>query len=270
VTAAASQGRDGGLLGRPGTGVVVTGGASGIGRASALALAEVGRAVSIWDVAEDGAAKVAAECAERYGVTSHGLGVDVRDRAAVDAAATAAEEALAEAGGIGGFVHCAGIVRPDLTDEIGTDTWDDVLTVNLRAQVDIVRALLPALRAAMPGSAIVGIASIEALIAEGSIPSYVASKHGVLGLTRALAHRFGPEGIRVNCVCPGYVETPMLAGALSIEGYREKTEARVPMRRLAEPDDIARAVRFLLSDEASYISGIPLTVDGGVTAGGGQ
>src|SRR5262249_46484868 len=135
---------------------------------------------------------------------------------------------------------------------------------------DIVRALLPALRAAMPGSAIVGIASIEALIAEGSIPSYVASKHGVLGLTRALAHRFGAEGIRANCVCPGYVDTPMLAGALSIEGYRERTEARVPMRRLAEPADIGRAVRFLLSEEASYISGIPLTVDGGVTAGGGQ
>jgi NAD(P)-dependent dehydrogenase (short-subunit alcohol dehydrogenase family) len=250
--------------------VVVTGGASGIGRASALALAEVGRAVSIWDIAEDGAAKVAAECGERYGVAAHGLGVDVRDRAAVDAAATAAEDALGGAGGIGGLVHCAGVVRPDPTDVLGTDTWDEVLTVNLRAQVDVVRALLPAMRAAMPGSAIVGIASIEALIGEGSIPSYVASKHGVLGLTRSLAHRFGPEGIRINCVCPGYVDTPMLAGALSIDGYRDRLQERVPMRRLAEPEDIARAVRFLLSAEASYISGVPLTVDGGTTAGGGQ
>ncbi|MGR6998190.1 SDR family NAD(P)-dependent oxidoreductase [Yinghuangia aomiensis] len=104
----------------------------------------------------------------------------------------------------------------------------------------------------------------------GFDPSYVASKHGLLGLVRSLAHRFGPEGIRVNAVCPGYVETPMMAMPLTIDGYRERLEARTPMRRLAQPEDIARAVRFLLSNEASFISGVPLTVDGGVTAAGGQ
>lgn len=254
-------------LGAPGTGVVVTGGASGIGRATALALAEVGRPVSLWDVAGDAAAEVAAECAKRYGVTTHHAAVDVADR---DALARAAGEAVDALGTVGGLVHSAGMVRPDQTDALGTDTWDTVLTVNLRAQVDAVQALLPALRASGPGAAIVGIASIEALIGEGSIPSYVASKHGLLGLVRSLAHRFGPEGIRVNAVCPGYVETPMMAMPLTIDGYRERLEARTPMRRLAQPEDIARAVRFLLSSEASFISGVPLTVDGGVTAAGGQ
>jgi NAD(P)-dependent dehydrogenase (short-subunit alcohol dehydrogenase family) len=253
-------------LGTPATGVVVTGGASGIGRACALALAAVGRPVAVWDITGDAAGATAKACAEA-GVATHAVAIDVRDR---DAIGDAAAESLDAIGSIGGLVHAAGIVRPAMADPIDTDTWDDVLTVNLRAEGDIVVKLLPAMRAAGPGSAIVGIASIEGLIGHGGIPSYTASKHGLIGLTRAFAHRLGPEGIRANAVCPGYIETPMLAPALEGAGMQESLESTIPLGRLAQPEEVARVVRFLLSDEASYVNGSAIVVDGGVTASGGQ
>ena len=254
-------------LGSPATGVVVTGGASGIGGACARALAAVGRPVAVWDVDEKGAATTARECADQFGVATTTTTIDVRDRAAIDAAVGASLDAL---GSIGGLVHAAGIVRPALDGVVDTDTWDDVLAVNLRAHGDIVNALLPALRDSGPGAAVVGIASIEGLIGHGAIPSYVASKHGLIGLTRSLAHRLGPDGIRANAVCPGYIETPMLAPAIPNAAARASFETKIPLGRLGQPDDIARVVRFLLSDEAAYVSGAAIVVDAGVTAVGGQ
>jgi NAD(P)-dependent dehydrogenase (short-subunit alcohol dehydrogenase family) len=257
---------DGADLGRPATGVVVTGGGSGIGRACCLALAEVGRPVAAWDVNGDGAAETAAACTE-LGVASTAATVDVTDAAAV---ATARDATLGALGSIGGLVHAAGIVRPALEDAVDLDTWDSVLAVNLRAEALLVSALLPALRDASPGSAIVGISSIEGLIGHGAIPSYVASKHGLIGLTRSLAHRLGPERIRANAVCPGYIDTPMLAPTITTPAARASFERKIPLGRLGEPRDIARAVRFLLSDESEYVNGTLIVVDGGVTAVGGQ
>jgi NAD(P)-dependent dehydrogenase (short-subunit alcohol dehydrogenase family) len=254
-------------LGAPGTGVVVTGGASGIGRACALALAAVGRPVAVWDVATDGAAQTAKECSDRFGVATYAAAVDVRDRAAIDAAVAPSVEAL---GTVGGLVHAAGIVRPALEGPFDADTWDDVLAVNLRAEGHIVDALLPSFRAAGAESAVVGISSIEGLVGHGFIPSYTASKHGLIGLTRAFAHRLGAEGIRVNAVCPGYIDTPMLAPTIATAEARDGFERKAPLGRLGTPEDIARAVRFLLSDEASFITGAVIVVDGGVTAVGGQ
>jgi NAD(P)-dependent dehydrogenase (short-subunit alcohol dehydrogenase family) len=253
-------------LGSPSTGVIVTGGASGIGRACARALAAVGRPVAIWDVNADAAKDAAQECADT-GVSTHAVAIDVRDRDAIAGAIARSQDAL---GPIGGLVHAAGIVRPALDGAVDTDTWDDVLTVNLRAEGDIVNALLPALRSAGAGSAIVGISSIEGLIGHGGIPSYTASKHGLIGLTRSLAHRLGPEGIRINAVCPGFIETPMLLPAIERPEAREGIESSIPMGRLAQPEEVARVVRFLLSDEASYVNGSAIVVDGGVTASGGQ
>lgn len=252
-------------LGTPSTGVVVTGGASGIGRACALALAAVGRPVAVWDVATDGATQTAEECSDGFGVAAYATAVDVRDRAAIDAAVGPTVEAL---GTVGGLVHAAGIVRHALEGPFDADTWDDVLAVNLRAEGHIVDALLPSFRAAGAGSSIVGISSIEGLIGHGFVPSYTASKHGLIGLTRAFAHRLGSEGIRVNAVCPGYIDTPMLAAATG--GIRDGFERKAPLGRLGAPEDIARAVRFLLSEEASFITGAAIVVDGGVTAVGGQ
>jgi NAD(P)-dependent dehydrogenase (short-subunit alcohol dehydrogenase family) len=255
-----------GPLATPRTGVVVTGGASGIGKACALALAEVGRPVSVWDLDGEGAAATAKEC-DALGVASHAATVDVRELDRIEAAVGPSREAL---GSVGGLVHAAGMVRPGIPDVIDRDTWDHVMDVNLRAHGLIVSALLPALRDARPGSAVVGISSIEGLIGHGAIPSYTASKHGLIGLTRSLAHRLGQEGIRANAVCPGYIATPMLLPTLTEPGSRERLEATVPLGRLAEPDEVGRVVRFLLSDDASYVTGAAIVVDGGVTAVGGQ
>jgi NAD(P)-dependent dehydrogenase (short-subunit alcohol dehydrogenase family) len=167
-------------------------------------------------------------------------------------------------------VHAAGIVRPALEDVVDLDTWDAVLNVNLRAEALLVSTLMPTFRAAAPGAAIVGISSIEGLIGHGFIPSYVASKHALIGLTRSLAHRLGPDGIRANAVCPGYIETPMLAPTIATPEARASFEHHVPIGRLGQPEDIARVVRFLLSEEAAYVNGAVIVVDGGVTAVGGQ
>jgi len=253
-------------LGEPGTGVIVTGGASGIGRACCIALAEVGRPVAAWDLDADGARATAEACAELGGVAI-GAGLDVTDQGAVALAVSTSVDAL---GPIGGLVHAAGTVRPALDDVVDLDTWDLVLGVNLRAEAVVVSALLPALRDAGPGSAIVGISSIEGLIGHGFIPSYVASKHGLIGLTRSLAHRLGPDGIRANAVCPGYVETPMLAPTIRTPETRASFEQKIPIGRLAQPEEVATVVRFLLSEEASYVNGAAIVVDGGVTAVGGQ
>jgi NAD(P)-dependent dehydrogenase (short-subunit alcohol dehydrogenase family) len=253
-------------LGSPNTPVVVTGGGSGIGREVCRALAESGRPVAAWDLNAAGADETAALCAE-LGVKSYSEGLDVRDGTAIAAAVNAT---LAALGSIGGLVHAAGVPMGGQPDPLSTEEFDLVLDVNLRAAAVLVRALLPALLDARPGSAIVGISSIEGLIGHGNIPAYTASKHGLIGLTRSLAARLGPEGIRINAVCPGYIATPMFLPAVARPGAREEYERKIPLARLGEPEEIARLVRFLLSDDASYIHGSAMVADGGVTAVGGQ
>ncbi|HQV56510.1 MAG TPA: SDR family NAD(P)-dependent oxidoreductase [Ilumatobacteraceae bacterium] len=253
-------------LGNPSTGVVVTGGASGIGRATCLALAAVGRPVAVWDLNGDGASAVAAECAS-LGVASSSLAIDVSDTEAIRAGV---DPAVAALGTVGGLVHAAGIPGPALGDALEPDNFSRVLAINLTAEIALIQAFLPALRAAGPGAAVVGIASIEGLIGHGAIPGYTASKHGVIGIARSLSHRFGGEGIRVNAVCPGFIETPMLLPPGAPAGMREGMERKISLGRLGQPTDIANMVRFLLSDQAAYITGSALVVDGGVTASGGQ
>jgi NAD(P)-dependent dehydrogenase (short-subunit alcohol dehydrogenase family) len=254
-------------LGDPSTPVAVTGGASGIGAACCLALAAVGRPVAVWDLDAGGAERVAGRCRDEHRVAAHPRSVDVVDDEAVAGAVTATVGAL---GGLGGLVHAAGIVRGALDDVIDTETWDAVLATHLRAYAFVTRAVLPELRRAGPGAAIVAISSIEGLVGHGFIPSYTAAKHGIIGLTRSLSHRLGPERIRVNAVCPGYIDTPMLAPTIQTPEARAGYETRVPLGRLGEPAEIARVVRFLLSNESSYLHGAAVVVDGGVTASGGQ
>jgi NAD(P)-dependent dehydrogenase (short-subunit alcohol dehydrogenase family) len=249
-------------LGSPSTGVLVTGGGSGIGRATALALAEVGRPVAVWDIDAEGAEETARQC-RVHGVTADWSVVDVADTAAAEAGVSRSAAAL---GSLGGFVHAAGVSGPAAVDTIDDGLWDATINVNLRAAVMISRSLLDHFRQAGPGSSIVLISSIEGLFGNWILTAYCASKGGVLGVMRSIAHRYAMEGFRVNAVCPGAVATPMLAPALELPGYRQQLEERTPLQRISTPDEIARPIRFLLSDEASFVTGTHLTVDGGMTS----
>lgn len=247
----------------PGTGVLITGGGSGIGRATALALAEVGRPVAVWDIDATGAEETAVLCRETHGAQAHWAVVDVADTAAVQGAVPEAAVAL---GSLGGFVHAAGVSGPMSVDFIDDELWDATLNVNLRAAVMISRMLLQPFQQAGRGSAAVFISSIEGLFGNAVLTAYCASKGGVLGVMRSIAQRFAMEGFRVNAVCPGAVATPMLQPAFELPGFREQLEERTPLQRVSTPDEIARPIRFLLSDEASFITGTHLTVDGGLTS----
>jgi NAD(P)-dependent dehydrogenase (short-subunit alcohol dehydrogenase family) len=250
-------------LGAPGTGVLITGGGSGIGRQTALALAEVGRPVAVWDVDADGAEETATRCHQLHGVSALWSVVDVADTGAVE---MAVPETAAALGTLGGFVHAAGVAGPATVDLIDDEVWDATLNVNLRAAVMISRMLLEPFHRAGPGSATVLISSIEGLFGNAILTAYCASKGGVIAVMRSIAHRYGPEGFRVNAVCPGAVATPMLAPAFELPGFRRQLEERTPLGRVSTPDEIARPIRFLLSDEASFITGSTLTVDGGMTS----
>lgn len=251
-----------GRLGDPGTGVLITGGGSGIGRATAIALAEVGRPVALWDIDAHGADETADRC-RALGADAHAAGVDVSRSDTIGAAVEAAADGI---GPIGGFVHAAGVSGAASVDDIDDAIWDATLNVNLRAAAIICRHLLPSFRNAGPGSSAVLISSIEGLFGSTVLTAYCASKGGVLGVMRSLAQRFAIEGFRVNAVCPGAVATPMLEPAFEFPGFREQLEQRTPLGRVAHPAEVARPIRFLLSNEASFITGAHLTVDGGLTA----
>ena len=245
-------------LGAPSTGVILTGGASGLGRASAEALAVVGRPVAIWDINAERAQEAAAVIAARHEVATIGIGVDVADPEAYATAIAKSREAI---GSIGGLVHAAGIVDTASLEGITPDTWEQGINIHLRPVALLVQALLPDLQR-NPGSAVVAFASINATLGNSVNPIYTAAKGGVLSLVRSLADRLGSEGIRINSISPGQILTPMLKPSVESlpGGYFEK---RILLGRLGEAAEIGRVVRFLLSEEASYITAAEIVVDGG-------
>ncbi len=244
----------------PETPVIVTGGASGIGRACAEALADAGRPVAIWDLDAAKADAAANAIAAGTGVRTLGLAADVGD---MNQIREAVAQSRATLGTIGGLVHAAGVAGVATLEQLTPEIWAQVLDINLRAEVFILQSILPDLKNS-PGAAVVGIASINATLGNLMNPAYSASKGGMLAASRALADDLAKHGIRINTVSPGQIATPMLLqGIEAVPGQLEAFQKHILLGRLGEPEEVGRAVRFLMSDEASYITAAELLVDGG-------
>lgn len=245
-----------------GRAVLVTGGASGIGRSTALRLASEGAAVAVVDLAVDGAQKVAHEI-DGAGGRAMAYAADVGDEAAVAGATAAAVNAF---GGLDGLVTCAGIFQPpDLRPlaEVDLDTFLHVLSVNLAGTFLAAKHALPHL--VERRGAVVTVASTAALLGHGHGSGYTASKGGVVALTRLLAVQYGPRGVRANCIAPGGVDTPMTAGAFSTPEAVERVRRDTPLGKVARPEEIAAVAAFLLSEDASHVTGVTIPVEGGAT-----
>ncbi len=245
-------------LNSPATGVIITGGASGLGRATAEAVAAVGRPVSLWDLDAEKASSVAKEIGDRYGIVSQGIAVDVRDPEALVAGVEKARAALPT---LGGLVHAAGVVDTDSLDGLTAESFDNGINVHLRPLALLAKALLPDL-GGQRGSAIVAFSSINATLGNAVNPIYSAAKGGALSLVRSLADRLAHDGIRINAISPGMIRTPMMQPSLDALTEESFTQ-RILLERIGDPEEIGRVVRFLLSDEASYITAAEFVVDGG-------
>jgi len=236
---------------------LVTGAAGGIGAAVAARLAHEGYRVACSDLDAGDAERAAAEIPD-----ARGFGCDLRNEAAVDGLRDAV---TAELGVPWLLVNAAGVFFEHEVTELSLEQWDLVMNVNARGTFLTCRALLPAMEAARSGC-IVNIASTAGLTGGHTRAAYNASKGAVVMFTRSLAIDCGPRGVRVNCVAPGLIDTPM-ADWIRLDPVRLAAfERSLPAGRIGTPADVADAVAFLASDGASYMHGSTLVVDGGVTA----
>lgn len=241
---------------------LVSGGASGIGRAIVHRLVRDGAQVIAADVQDQALHALQAELGvriEHLDVTSE---TDVRR--VVDACATSS-------GPIDVLVNAAGVMTVDDAEDIRDEVWERLLDVNLTGAMRLCRAALPQLRRSGRG-AIVNLASVAAFNASAGMASYASGKAGLVALTRAIANRYGRDGVRANCICPGWVRTPMSEAEMadlardngtSVEAEFERLTQRIALGRVAEPEEIAACVAFLASHDASFVTGAVLVADGG-------
>ena len=240
---------------------LVTGAASGMGRATAHLFADEGARVAVADLDAEGVGRVVAEI-EAAGGDAAGFPLDVSDAASVRSVVEASADRF---GPLDILVNNAGVSTVvGIRDERYEEAWDRTFSINLTAHARLIRAYLPQLTREGTGR-IVNIASTEGLGASAGVSPYTASKHGVIGLTRALAVELGSQGVTVNCVCPGPIRTGMTA-AIPEEAKAKFARRRVPLRRYGEPEEVAHATLGLVLPAASYINGAVLVVDGGMLA----
>jgi len=245
---------------------IVTGGASGIGRATAARLVEEGSSVLLTDLDEAAAASAARD----LGAQAHAMQQDVTDDASWE---TVFAEARSLWGRVDILVNNAGIVRPGSIESQSDEEWDAILATNLRAVVKGMQSAIAHMRES-GGGAIVNVASIEGLIGEPLAMAYNAAKGGLRIASKSAAKHCAEldYGIRINCICPGFTDTLLVSNAVAsmepsvAEAFTQKVLAAIPMGRLAKPEEIANGIVFLASDEASFMTGADLVIDGGQTA----
>jgi len=244
---------------------LVTGGGSGIGRAASLVYAKDGARVVVADVNVEGGEETVQLIKETGGeaILVHADVSKPEDTQAMVA------QAVETFGSLDCAFNNAGIgggKERHLTADYLEDDWDRVMSINLKGVWLCMKAEIPQMMKQGKG-AIVNTASIAGLVGLSGTVAYVAAKHGVTGLTKAAAMEYAKSGIRVNAVCPGYIQTPLVQGIFDeIDGYRERVASRHPMDRLGEPEEIAQAVLWLSSDSASFVTGHNMAVDGGYVA----
>ena len=237
---------------------LVTGGSRGIGRAIALKLAEAGCDVAILYAGREDAARETVELLEAKGVRALSLRCDVSDGAQAAEAVRQVSEAL---GATDILVNNAGIVRDALAMRMSTEDFRAVLDTNLTGAFNMIHACLPTFIRRRSGR-IINISSVSGMMGNPGQANYSASKAGLIGLTKTIAREVASRGITVNAVAPGFIETDMTRGMS--EAALKNGLSAVPMGRIGQPEDIANAVRFLAGDEAAYITGCVLKVDGGM------
>tara|TARA_A100001391_G_scaffold205379_1_gene205556 strand:- start:7212 stop:8030 length:819 start_codon:yes stop_codon:yes gene_type:complete len=245
-----------------GKSVIVTGGASGIGRSTAILLAEAGCLVTVADQNEAGCAETVA-LIEASGGTAQWLKCDVTKETEVIALV---DLAVSRFGGLHGAANAAGIVGASIAiDDMPLEEWTRVISINLNAQFLCLKYQARAILNSGGGSIVI-VASTSSMIGFPLTSAYCASKAGVMGLVRSASCEYSKRGVRINAVLPGATLTPMFDGAMTASGLEEYVAASHPIGRFARPDEIGNAIRWLISDEASYVTGSGMAVDGGNTS----
>ena len=252
------------------TSVIITGGGSGLGRATAVRLASEGAKLTLVDLSEEGlTASVAAVREQAPEADVITVTADVSNE---DDVQRYVDEAVAAYGRIDGFFNNAGIEgKQNLTENFSAAEFDKVVAINLRGVFLGMEKVLAVMNAQGEGGAIVNTASVGGIRGIGNQSGYAAAKHGVVGLTRNSAIEYGEMGIRINAIAPGAIWTPMVENRLKTTGMdpeeaRRMTAELHPIGHLGEPDDIAWGAVYLASDESKFVTGSELVIDGGYTA----
>ncbi|CBY00904.1 similar to short-chain dehydrogenase/reductase SDR [Plenodomus lingam JN3] len=235
--------------------VLITGGGSGIGRATALKMASMGASISLCDINVPNLEAVASQCC----TPTHAQQVDVGCTAEVQ---SFVDTTLARFSKIDYVFNCAGVNPTSIPLEETTDAyWDKLVNTNLKGCFLVTRAVLPHLQR---GAAIVNVSSISGMRGSAMQSVYCTTKFGLIGMTKSLALELGPRGIRVNCVAPGYIDTPSNAGIVKGGEFVERMRMGNALERLGTPDEVADVVAVLFGEESRYVNGAVMEIDGGL------